>query len=80
VGLSLPLHIKVEGKFHLITGHEGTEGEHKYNCTLSLTSALVGGEWSTLGPGRFTPGKETQYRMYRKLDVPQGRFGRAQKI
>jgi hypothetical protein len=23
-----------------------------------LTSALVGGEWSTSRPGRFTPGKE----------------------
>jgi hypothetical protein len=23
-----------------------------------LTSALVGGEWSALRPGRFTPGKE----------------------
>jgi hypothetical protein len=25
---------------------------------IFLTSALVGGEWSTSRPGRFTPGKE----------------------
>jgi len=26
--------------------------------TLSLTSALDGGEWSTPRPGRFTPGND----------------------
>jgi rRNA maturation protein Nop10 len=26
-----------------------------YSCTLLLTSALDGGEWSTPCPGRFTP-------------------------
>jgi len=29
-----------------------------YSSTLSLTSALVGGGWSTPRPGRFTPGKD----------------------
>ena len=29
-----------------------------YNSTLSLTSALDGGGWSTPRPGRFTPEKE----------------------
>ena len=29
-----------------------------YNSTLSLTSALDGGGWSTPRPGRFTPGKD----------------------
>jgi hypothetical protein len=24
-------------------------------------------------PGRFTPGKETRYPLYRRLGVPQGR-------
>ena len=28
-----------------------------YTSTLSLTSALDGGGWSTPRPGRFTPGK-----------------------
>jgi hypothetical protein len=30
-------------------------GEWKYSSTHSLTSALDGGEWSALRPGRFTP-------------------------
>ena len=29
-----------------------------YSYTLSLTSVLHLGEWSTPHPGRFTPGKE----------------------
>jgi hypothetical protein len=29
-----------------------------YSFTLSLTSALDGAEWSTVGPSRFTPGKD----------------------
>jgi len=47
-----------KGKVHPRTGHEGREGE-KYICTRSLTSALDEGGWSTPGPGRFTPGKDT---------------------
>jgi hypothetical protein len=31
-------------------------GEWMYRSTF-LTSALVGGEWSTSRPGRFTPGE-----------------------
>ena len=33
--------------------------EWKYSSTLSLTSALVCGGWTTPRPGRFTPGKCT---------------------
>ena len=29
--------------------------EKRYSSTLSLTSALDGGRWSTPRPGRFTP-------------------------
>ena len=29
-----------------------------YSYTLPSTSALDGGGWSTLRPGRFTPGKD----------------------
>jgi hypothetical protein len=29
-----------------------------YRSTFFLTSALVGGEWSTSRPGRFTPGND----------------------
>ena len=44
----------VKGKVHLITGHEGTEGERRYSSTHSLTSALDGDAWLTPRPGRFT--------------------------
>ena len=37
---------------------EGLKGEWRYSSTLSLTSALDGGGWSTPRPGRFTPGKD----------------------
>ena len=49
-------------------------------AVLSLTSALDGGGWSTPRPGRFTPGKETRYPLYRRLGGPQGRSGRVRKI
>jgi hypothetical protein len=31
-------------------------------------------------PGRFTPGKEDRYPLYRRLGEPQGRYGRLWKI
>jgi hypothetical protein len=46
------------GKVHLRKGHEGPEEEEEvYSCTLSSTSALDGGGWSTPRPGGSTPGK-----------------------
>ena len=38
--------------------HEVPEREKRYGSTLSLTSALYGGGWSTPRPGRFTPGRD----------------------
>jgi hypothetical protein len=49
---------KGKGKGHPRTGHEGPKGEERYSYTLSLTSALEGGRWSTLRPGRFTTRKD----------------------
>jgi hypothetical protein len=66
--------------FHLRTGHEGPEGEQRYNSTLSLTSVLDVGGWSTPHPSRFTPGKETLYPLYRRLGGLQGRSGRLRKL
>jgi len=37
------------------------EEEYRYSSTLSLTSALDGGGWSTPCPGRSTPRKESRY-------------------
>ena len=44
---------KVEVKFNL----EQTTSAQRYSATLSLTSVLDGGGWSTPRPGRFTPRK-----------------------
>jgi hypothetical protein len=46
---------KGKGKVQPIASHEDPEG---HSSTLSLTSALDRGGWSTPRPGRFTPGKE----------------------
>jgi hypothetical protein len=43
----------LKGKGHPTTGHESPEREQRYSSTLSLTSALDGGGWSTPRPGRF---------------------------
>ena len=51
-----------------------------YGSTLSLTSALDRGGWSTPRPGRSKPGKETRYPLHRRLCGPQGRSGLLQKI
>ena len=70
----------VKGKGYLITGHEGQEGVYKYSSTLFLTSAIDGDGWSTPRSGRFTPGKETGYPLYRRLGGPQVRSGWVRKI
>ena len=46
---------KGKGKGHLVTGHEGPEGEQRYSSTLSLTSALDEGGQSMPLSGRSTP-------------------------
>jgi hypothetical protein len=49
---------KGKGKVHPRTSHKRPEGEYRHSSTLSLTSALDGGGWSTPRHGRFTPGKD----------------------
>jgi hypothetical protein len=61
----------VKLKVHPRTGCDGPEEEYRYNFTLSLTSGLEGGK----RPGRFTPGKDTRYPQYSRLDGPRGRRG-----
>jgi hypothetical protein len=51
-----------------------------HSSTLSLTSALDRGGWLTPRSGCFTPGKVTRYPLYKRLDEPQGRYGRVGKI
>jgi hypothetical protein len=71
---------KVKGKVHPVTGHEGPQVEKRYSFTLSLTSELDEGGWPMPRLGRFTPGEETQYQLYRRLTGPQQRSGRVWKI
>jgi len=49
---------KDKGKVHSRNDHESPEVEYRYSSTLTLTSALDGGGWSTPCPGRFIPGKD----------------------
>jgi hypothetical protein len=51
-----------------------------YSSTLSLKSALDGGGWSKPRPGRFIPGKETRYPLYRRLDGTHSLSGRVPQI
>ena len=76
----LVLEVKFGNKFHHTTGHEDPEKEYWYSSTLSLTSTIDGGAWSTPHAGRFNPGKETRYPLYRWLGVLRGRSERARKI
>ena len=48
--------------------------------TLLFNLGARWGGWSTQGPGRFTPGKDTRYPLYRRPGGPQGRSGRVRKI
>jgi hypothetical protein len=56
----LPVTNPIKGKvvplffFNWAPRHEGVLGEWEYSSTHSLTSALDGGKWSALRPGRFT--------------------------
>jgi hypothetical protein len=45
--------------FNRAPRHEDVLGEWRYSSIHSLTSALVGDEWSTSRPGRFTPRERT---------------------
>jgi hypothetical protein len=61
-----------KGNFHPMTGQEGPKAEQRYSSTLSLTSALDWGGWSTLCSG---PQKDSQYPLYRRWGGTGGRSG-----
>jgi hypothetical protein len=70
----------VKVKFTLEQGTKAQRGSRGIALLFYLTLALDRGGWSTPRPGRFTPGKETRYPLYRRLGGPQGRSGRMLKI
>ena len=45
---------------------------------FNLGARRVG--WLTPRPGRFTPGKDTQYRLYRRLGENPGRYRQVRRI
>lgn len=72
------LRVKVKGKFHPITGHDGPGRQQRYSSTLSFTSALEG----VIGQGHAptaVPTDMTGYLLYRRLGRPRDRSGRVQK-
>jgi hypothetical protein len=78
VKVKVKMNVKVKVNFTL---EQATKvGEYRCSSTLSLTSALDGGGWSTPRPGRFTSEEETRYPHYWRLCGPQGRSGRVREI
>ena len=69
-----------KGTVHPRTVHKGPEGEQRYSSILSLTPALDGVCCQRHGRGRFLPGKETRYPLYRRLGGPHDPSGRVRKI
>jgi hypothetical protein len=57
----IKLAVKMKVKFTLEQAMKVQNGESKYNCTLSLTSALDGCGSSMPRPGHFTPGNGTAH-------------------
>jgi hypothetical protein len=66
------LSAKGKGKVRPRIGHEGPDGEYMYTSILSLTSALDGRGWLTKRLGRFAPGKEARYPLFKRVGRPQG--------
>jgi hypothetical protein len=56
-------------KFHPRTDNEVPEGDQRYSCTLSLTSALDGAGGQCHPPIALPPGM-TQYPLYGRLGGP----------
>jgi len=75
----LPLSYKCRVKFALKQSMNARKGNRGIS-TLSLTSELGGGGWSTPRPSRFTPWKETRYPLYGRLGGHQCWSGRVRKI
>ena len=64
---------KSKSKVYPSAGHEGPEVEYIYRCTLSLTSYLDWGGWSTPSSATLLP-RRTLFALYRILGVPPAPF------
>jgi hypothetical protein len=68
---STPLQ-KNKSEVHHRTGHEGPEMGHMYSCTVSLSSALNVGGWSTPRPDTLLP-ERTLFVLCRRQGGSPGR-------
>jgi len=69
------IHVKVK----VITCRVDTEGDRRYSCILSLTSALDMGVWSTPHLVRVSPRKQPRYPLYGTLGWPRSQSGRVRR-
>jgi len=75
--------VRGEAEVHPVTYREGTKwrGEVIEVYIHSFFNLGIRRGWvSTPRPGRFTPGKDTRYPLYRRLRGPRGRSERLRKI
>ena len=71
--------VLVKGRVHQRTSHERPEVKQMYSSTISLTSGLHRGQWSTWHPSCFTPRKEILYPLYRSLGGLRASLDRCRK-
>ena len=71
------IHIYLLSSFFPLQARCGPEGGQLYS---SMTVAVERSEWSAARPGHTLPPEKTRYPLYRRLDGPQGRSGRAENL
>ena len=74
-----PVTVKGKGKVHPTTGDKSSE-EAIVQLYFFFNLGAGRGGWLTPRPGRFAPGKQTRYPLYRRLGGLLGRSGRVRKI
>jgi hypothetical protein len=73
----------VKREVHSIICYEGTKdggGVSDIGRLFLQPRREMGGGGASQSPGRFTPGEETRYPLYRRLGKPHGRSRRVREI
>jgi hypothetical protein len=73
------LQIKIKEKFTLEQAMKAQRGKIVFYSFFNLRTKRAGG-WSMPCPSHLTPGKKTQYPLYRRLGWSQGWSGQVGKI
>jgi hypothetical protein len=64
---------QVKGKGHPVACHEGPDRGQRYSSTLSVTSVIDGGGWSTPRPSRLASReREERFARVRKISPSPG--------